>query len=102
MLKNYVIIQHICDNRKFLFRVPKGISLSVGDKVVCDTKLGPDQIGVCCCDSFLADPSVVMPLFCTNEKKMKFVTGKVEYETFAEAWEEEDDKDGQQESGEPV
>lgn len=96
MLKNYVIIKHFEGNGKFLFRVPKSISLEAGDKVVCDTSRGADQIGICCCDSFLAKPDVIMPLFGTTEDRMKFVTGRIEYEKFAEAQEEEDAEDGQQ------
>ena len=93
MLKNYVIIKHISDNGKFLFQVPKSISLEAGEKVVCDTARGTDQIGVCCCDSFLANPEVVLPLFGVNGKKMKFVTGKIEYEKFAVAREDEEEEE---------
>jgi len=96
MLKNYVIVKHFENSGKFLFRVPKGIVLEVGDKIMCDTKRGNDQLGVCCCDSFMANPDVIMPLFGVTESSMKFVTGKVEYERFTiakEDEEEEDDKD---------
>lgn len=82
MLKNFVIVKHMEDNGKYLFFVPKKISLEVGDKVVCDTKRGKDKLGVCCCDSFMADPAVVCPLFGTQVKMMQYVTGKVEYERF--------------------
>lgn len=103
MLKNYVIIKHIENSGKFLFRVPMGISLEAGEKVVCDTSRGGDQLGVCCCDSFLARPEVIMPLFGTQAQKMKFVTGKVEYEKFAEAQEDEEyDEDRQQDTGEQI
>jgi hypothetical protein len=70
------------DSGKYLFYVPKKISLEAGDKIVCETARGKDQLGVCCCDSFLADPAVVCPLFGTQESVMKYVTGKVEYERF--------------------
>ena len=93
MVKNFVIVKHISDNGKYLFRVPKGVLLEAGDKVVCDTSHGKDQLGVCCCDSFLADPEVVNPLFGTSAKNNKFVTGKVEYEKFENAMEDEDDDD---------
>ena len=89
MLKNMVIVKHLSDNGKFLFYVPKAINLEAGDKVVCDTNKGNDQLGVCCCDSFMAKPEVVLPLFGTQEKKMKYVTGKVEYEKFEMAREDE-------------
>ena len=92
-LKNFTIIKHISDNGKYLFNVPKGISLSAGDKVVCDTSRDGDQLGVCCCDSFLADPNVVCPLFGTQPEKMRMVTGKVEYEKFEIARNEEDWED---------
>lgn len=107
MLKNFVIIKHMEGSGKFLFRVPKGVSLSAGDKIVCDTRCGNDQLGVCCCDSFLARPEVIMPLFGTSEKQMKFVTGKVEYEKFAiaqgdEEYDEKFGEDGQQDEWEQV
>lgn len=90
MLRNFVIIKHITDNGKYLFRVPKSISLEAGDKVVCDTRQGNDQMGVCLCDSFLANPETMYPLFQTREENMKWVTGKVEVEKFAEAREDEE------------
>ena len=90
MLKNMVIVKHLADNGKFLFYVPKSISLEAGDKVVCDTSRGSDQLGVCCCDSFLGKPDVVCPLFGTQPKAMKYVTGKVEYEKFEIAREVEE------------
>lgn len=102
MLKNYVIVKHLADNGKYLFRVPKGISLEAGEKVVCDTSRGNDQLGVCCCDSFMAKPEVVMPLFGTQSNKMKFVTGRVEYDIFTEAQEDEEYEDRQQDTGEPI
>lgn len=97
MLKNFVIIMHFENSGKYLFRVPKKIDLEAGEKVVCDTRRGSDQLGVCCCDSFLAKPEVVCPLFGTTPENLRFVTGKIEYEKFAEAQEDEDDEDGQQE-----
>ena len=92
MLKNFVIIKHISDNGKYLFKVPKKISLEAGDKVVCDTSRGNDQLWVCCCDSFLADPEIVCPLFGTQPKVLKYVTGKVEYEKFEDAMEEDEEE----------
>lgn len=91
--KNFVIIKHIQDSGKYLFRVPKSIHLEAGDKVVCDTSRGSDQLAVCCCDSFLADPDVVNPLFGTTAKNNKFVTGKVEFEKFEIAKEEEEEEE---------
>ena len=102
MLKNYVIIKHLTDSGKFLFRVPKKVALSAGDTVTCDTCRGGNQLGVCCCDSFLANPDVVEPLFGTQSSKMRYVTGRVEFDRFTEAKEDEDDEDGQQEYGDPV
>lgn len=97
MLKNFVIVKHLENSGKYLFFVPKKISLSAGDQIVCNTKYGEDQLGVCCCDSFLAKPEVVCPLFGVSENNMKYVTGRVEYERFEEALEEEeyDEKFGQ-------
>jgi len=78
MIKKFVIVKHMQDSGKFLFYVPKNVQLEAGEKVICDTSRGSDQLGVCCCDSFLADPDVVLPLFGTQPKAMKYVTGKVE------------------------
>ena len=90
MLKNFVIVKHLADSGKFLFYVPKDISLTAGDKIVCDTNRGNDQLGVCACDSFLARPEVICPIWGTQPDRMKFVTGKVEYEKFTESREEEE------------
>ena len=89
MLKNYVIIKHPGDNGKYLFTLPKSICLETGDEVVCDTKYGR-QTGVCCCDAFMAKPEVVMPLFGTQENKMRSIVGRVVYDEFTEAQEAED------------
>lgn len=96
MLKNYVIIKHTADSGKYLFRVPQKISLKAGDMVLANTKRGANQLGICCCDSFFAEPETVMPLFGTCEKNMAFVTGRVEYDLFTEAMEDEHDEDGEQ------
>ena len=89
MLKNFVIVKHLVDSGKYLFQVPKGVNLSAGDEVICDTKRRNNEPGVCCCDSFLADPEVVCELFGTQPGKMKYVTGRIVYERFAEEINEE-------------
>jgi len=94
MLKQFVIVKHLQDNGKFLFYVPKSVSLEAGDRVVCDTSRGGDQLGVCCCDSFLSKPEVMCPLFGTQESKMKYVKGRVFFMEFDEDEEDENDKDG--------
>ena len=93
MLKNFVIVKHIQDSGKYLFYAPKKYFLQAGDKIVCDTSRGNDQLGVCCCDSFLADPEVVCPLFGTQPKAMRRVTGKVTYDLFKEAYAEDEEEE---------
>ena len=95
ILKKFVIVKHLQDNGKYLFKVPKSILLEAGDKIVCDTSRGNDQLGVCCCDSFTADQEMMCSLFGTQPGKLKYVTGKVEYEKFAEAIFEEDEEDAE-------
>lgn len=80
--KKFVIVKHIQDSGKFLFYVPKDVTLKAGNKVVCDTSRGTDQLGVCCCDSFLAEPEVICPIWGTQPQKMRYVTGIVSYEKF--------------------
>ena len=92
-MKQFVIVKHLQDNGKFLFYVSKHITLKAGDKVVCDTSRGNDQIGVCCCDSFMAEPEVVCPLFGTQPKAMKYVTGTIKIALFDN--DEEEDEDGE-------
>ena len=90
-LKKHVIIKHIQDNGKYLFWVPKKVNLEAGDKIICNTARGGDQLGICCCDSFMADPEVVCPLFGTQPQKMKYVTGVVSYEKFDTTDEDEEE-----------
>lgn len=92
-MKKFVIVKHLQDNGKFLFYVPKSVHLHAGDKVVCDTSRGNDQLGVCCCDDFLANPEIVCPLFGTQPRMMKYVTGTVDYLRFEIEEEEDNDKD---------
>lgn len=90
-LKKFVIVKHIQDNGKYLFYVPKDVTLKAGNKVVCDTSRGTDQLGVCCCDSFVAEPEVVCPLFGTHPEKMRYVTGMVTYDKFDTTDEDEEE-----------
>ena len=90
-LKKFVIVKHVMDSGKFLFYVPKDVVLEAGNKVVCDTSRGTDQLGVCCCDSFVADPEVVCPLFGTQPEKMRYVTGLVSYDKFDTTFEDEEE-----------
>ena len=89
-LKKFVIVKHIQDNGKYLFYVPKDVTLEAGNKVVCDTSRGTDQLGICCCDSFVAEPEVVCPLFGTQPEKMRYVTGMVTYDKFDTTDEDEE------------
>lgn len=75
MKKQYVIIQHALTGigAKYLFLVPVSHKLLAGEYVLCDTRQGDNQIGVCVCDSFMAEPDVIMPLFNTKESKMRTV-----------------------------
>ena len=91
-MMKFVIVKHPGDSGKYLFRVPKKVFLSAGDRVVCNTVRGNDQLGICCCDSFLSDPEIICPLFGTTEKNLRYVTGKVEYDMFDP--DEEDEKEG--------
>lgn len=79
MKNNFVIVKHFDDSGKYLFKVPKGVYLSAGDRVICDTVRGKDQAGVCCCDVFRAEPEVICPLFGTVPERIKYVTGRIEY-----------------------
>ena len=92
MLKKFVIVKHMADNGKFLFFVPENVDLPAGKNVICDTSRGNYQLGICCCDSFIAEQETVMPLFGTCEKAMKYVKGTVEYVTFAESGEKPDEQ----------
>lgn len=91
-MKKFVIVKHIQGGGKYLFYVPKDVTLEAGDKVVCDTSRGADQLGVCCCDSFVAEPKDICPLFGTQPEKMRYVTGIVTYNKFDTTDEEEDEK----------
>ena len=77
MMRKFVIVKHN-NGGKFLFYVPENEYLSAGDQVVCDTKHNPREPGVCCCDSFLAEPEIILPLFGTHEKSMKYVVGRIQ------------------------
>ena len=90
--RKFVIVKHN-DNGKFLFYVPAAVDLRCGDKVVCETVRGNAVPGVCCCDSFMALPDVVCPLFGTQEKAMKYVTGRIKVDMF-DLNETEDEGDG--------
>ena len=90
-MKKFVIVKHVQDSGKYLFFVPKKVTLEAGNKVVCDTSRGADQLGICCCDSFMADPEVVCPLFGTQPGNMKYVTGMVTYDKFDTMFEDEEE-----------
>ena len=89
MKRKFVIIKHPENSGKYLFRVPETAILNAGDQVMCDTSHGKDQIGVCCCDSFFAEPEVVCKLFGTHPGNLRFVTGRVECTRFIMTEDEE-------------
>ena len=91
MPKNLVIIKHLQDGGKYLFKVPKEVNLHAGDKIVCNTARGTDQLGICCCDSFYADPEVMCPLFGTQVGNLRYVTGMVDYQRFENVMEDEEE-----------
>lgn len=93
-LSKFVIIKHIQDNGKYLFKVPKNVHLSAGDKIVCETCRGSDQLGVCCCDSFVADEEMMCGFFGTQTNKLRYVTGRVEYDKFDPEDEDDDGENG--------
>ena len=90
--KKLVIIKHVQDNGKYLFKVPACVDLKAGNKVVCDTCRGNDQLGVCVCDSFTADADEICQLFGTQVKKLRYVTGIVEYDRFSISDEDEEEE----------
>jgi hypothetical protein len=90
--KKHVIVKHLQDGGKYLFWVPKRVSLEAGDYVVCDTARGRNQLGICCCDSFMADPEEMCKLFGTQISRMKYVTGMVSYDKF----DPDDEEDGEE------
>ena len=96
MMKNFVIIKHLQDSGKFLFRVPKDVILDAGDQIVCDTVRGKDQLGVCCCNSFFADPEVVCKLFGIYPASLRFVTGRVACTRFDLSNEEDDNAESRE------
>jgi len=83
MKRNFVIVKHLNENGPFLFLVPDGASFydDVGTIVEVDTKRGP-ALGVTLCDTFVADPDVICPLFNTTMDKMRYITAKYRKTTF--------------------
>lgn len=80
--KKYVIVKHMNNDGRFLFQVPNHEYLDAGDMVICDTSKGKDQMGVCLCDSFLAEPEMICRLFGVKPENMRFVTGVVSIRRF--------------------
>ena len=75
--RKFVIVQHVCDNGKYLFEVPKGRSVYACEYVLCDTRKGKNQVGVALCDDFSADPEVLCPLFGTTPDDLRKVTARL-------------------------
>ena len=50
---NVVLVRHPRVDKIFVFRVFEGKELTVGDYVLCETSLGPGQMGKCITPSFV-------------------------------------------------
>ena len=69
---------------KYLFKVPNGYSVAAGDILMLNTQNG-STTGIAMCDSFCANNDIaedIMRSFGTQEKSMKYVTGKGTYTMF--------------------
>ena len=75
--RKFVIVQHVCDNGKYLFTVPEGKNIYACEYVLCDTSRGKNQVGIALCDTFSADPEVICPLFNTTPDNLKGVKARL-------------------------
>lgn len=71
---NFVIVRHMNDTGKYLFRLPEDVTVDAGTPVLCNTKRGRDVPAVCVTSSFHADPDVIVPLWGTQVSNLQKVT----------------------------
>jgi hypothetical protein len=80
---NVVFIEHNNQSGTYLFEVPAGVKLGVGETVMVDTRHG-ETSGVCVCESFELDGSPLETIgrICGARFPLKMVIGKVFVEKF--------------------
>ena len=88
---NLVVLRHMNDSGKYLFRVPEDVTLDAGTTVLCTTKRGKNQPAVCVTPSFKADLAVVAPMWGAQPKHMQRVTSVLR--EFVLEWPEEPEPD---------
>lgn len=82
---NFVIVKQA--DGKYLFEVPEGFRVTVGENVVVSTCRG-ERTGVALCDSFFVGDeetqTMIMNAWGTKKERMKPVLGFVEFSYFDE------------------
>ena len=77
-----VVAQHPNYNGNFVFRVPEGTRLLVGNYVLCNTKRGHNQIGRCITPAFYITERDLIDFYGRTENSLAPVIGWLEPEYF--------------------
>lgn len=86
MKMTVVIVKHPNDSGKYMFQVPDGHSLNAGELVLCNTKRGNGEIGVCATDSFtLGAPELICSMWGCNPRTIQPVIGRLAPEMWLRA-----------------
>ena len=74
MAVKIVLVKHPNVNGIYAFTAPSGTAMGPGDYVLCNTKLGEDQIGRCISPSFYVEEDKLFEFYGTTVKKLQPVT----------------------------
>lgn len=88
-----VLVKHPNDTVNYAFQVPDAEDLVVGQKILCSTNRGNDQIGVCITPSFTVSDNVLREYYGTTVSKLKPVTGILIPFMFVDTKETDDGKE---------
>ena len=68
------LVKHPNVNDVYAFSVPAGEELQPGNYILCNTRLGEDQIGRCVSPAFWVEEDKLFEFYGTTEKKLQPVT----------------------------
>lgn len=72
-----VLVKHPGCTKQFMFKVPEKEYLKPGDRVLCETVIGPCEMGTCTSASFDITESQLRDLWGRDIKKIKPIVGEL-------------------------
>ena len=70
-----VVVHHQNNKEQYVFSVPYFATLNAGDVVICDTRMGDNQVGYCITPSYVIDKEFLHQALGVKSENLKPVKG---------------------------